>query len=74
MLDAVPDLREELRKATPQELADIIDAFDVTATYDTQEHTLHLAAPVPAELVSETERPPTPQKASGVPFTAGACS
>jgi hypothetical protein len=34
MLDAVPDLRDELRNATPEELADLLGAFDVTATYD----------------------------------------
>jgi hypothetical protein len=61
MLDAVPDLRDELRHATPQELADVLDAFDVTATYDKHEHRLHLAASVPAELVSENENPDRPK-------------
>ena len=72
MLDAVPDLRDELRKASPEGLADLLDAFDVTATYDKAEHQLHLAATVPGELVSENEKPPTPQKASGDSFIAGA--
>jgi hypothetical protein len=57
MLDAVPDLRDELRKAMPEELADLLEAFDVTASYDKADHRLHLAETVPAELVSENETP-----------------
>jgi len=66
MLDAVPDLRDELRKATPEELADLLDAFDVTTTYDKAEHQLHLAATVPGELVSETKNPRRQGKRQGI--------
>jgi hypothetical protein len=43
----------------------------VTATYDKADQ-LHLAATVPGELVTENEKPPTPEKASGDSFIAGA--
>ena len=66
MLDAVPDLRDELRRATPEELADVLDAFDVTATYDKAEHQLHLAATVPSGLVSENEKPQRHRKRQGI--------
>jgi hypothetical protein len=72
MLDAVPDLRDELRQATPDELAKLLEAFDVTATYDKADHQLHLAATVPGELVSENEKPRPPKgRASGDSFIAG---
>jgi hypothetical protein len=73
MLDAVPDLRDELRKATPEELANLLEAFDVTATYDKADHQLHLAATVPAELVPDSEKPRPPKdRASGNSYIAGA--
>jgi hypothetical protein len=55
--DGIPNatVRNELRMATPRELADILAAFDVTAIYDKQDRKLHLAATVPAEHVSERE-------------------
>ena len=61
MLDAAPDLRDELRAAGPEELAELLETSDVTATYDKAEHRLHLAATVPAELVSEREKPERPR-------------
>jgi hypothetical protein len=66
MLDSVPDLRDEVRRATPEELADLLDAFDVTATYDEAEHQLHLAATVPGGLVSENENPQRHRKRQGI--------
>jgi hypothetical protein len=66
MLDAVPDVRDELRKASPEELADLLEAFDVTATYDKAEHQLHLAATVPAALVSENKNPQRQRKRQGI--------
>jgi hypothetical protein len=70
MFDAVPDLRDELRKAAPEEL--VLEAVDVTATYDKAEKRLHLAATVPGELVSENEKPRPPKgRASGDSFIAG---
>jgi hypothetical protein len=53
MLDAIPDLRPTLRAAAPDELADLFDAFDVTAIYKT----LELRATVTPELVPEDETP-----------------
>jgi hypothetical protein len=44
-----------------EELADLLGAFDVTATYDKENHRLDLAATVPAELVSEREIPDRPR-------------
>jgi hypothetical protein len=61
MLDAVPDLRPKLRDGTPKELADIFEAFDVSATYDK----LQLAATVTAEVVAENEKRHVPGEASG---------
>lgn len=43
-----------------EELVDLLEAFDVTATYDKPDR-LHLAATVPAELVSENENPDRPK-------------
>jgi site-specific DNA recombinase len=47
-LSAVPDLRDTLRSATADELAEILDAFDVTATYDKPNRALKLAATLKA--------------------------
>lgn len=45
----------------------------MTATYDKDNHRLHLAAIVPAELVSENEEPRPPKdEASGNSYIAGA--
>jgi hypothetical protein len=72
MLDAVPDLRLKLRNGSPEELADIFEAFDVSATYDKPSGRLQLAATVTAELVGEDEKPRVPGKASGNSSIAGA--
>jgi hypothetical protein len=58
MLDAVPDLRSAQRRA--QALADIFEAFDVSATYDKRGGKLQLAATVTAELVEDKENPERP--------------
>jgi hypothetical protein len=54
MLAAVPGLRPALRSATEDELAEILDAFAVTAVYDKPNRTLELSA-----TVAETNRPPS---------------
>jgi hypothetical protein len=54
MLDAIPDMRDELARAEPSELAEIFEAFDVTATYDKRNRRLELAATVTSELVDGT--------------------
>ena len=65
MLEAVPNLRDELREANARRAAKLLEAFDVTATYDKADHQLHLASTVPAELVSEGENPDRPRQSVG---------
>ena len=60
MLDAVPDLREILRRGDPTLLAGIYTDFKVTATYEKATRQLTLEATVDAALTpdAETKRPP----------------
>jgi len=44
VLGAIPDLRDTLKSATADELAEILETFDVTATYDKPNRALELAA------------------------------
>jgi hypothetical protein len=44
VLSAIPDLRDTLKSATADELAEILETFDVTATYDKPNRALKLAA------------------------------
>jgi hypothetical protein len=63
-LNAVPDLRDTLRSTTADELAEILDAFDITATYDKPNHALKLAATLKAHR--------SPQRRSGQsPYSGG---
>jgi hypothetical protein len=58
MLDAVPDLRPTIEKATDEELAEIFKAFDVRITYDKNRQTLDFAATITSELMpDENDRP-----------------
>ena len=43
-LESVPDLRPALKTAGPEELAEILETFDITATYDKPSQTLLLSA------------------------------
>jgi hypothetical protein len=43
-LDAIPDLRDTLKSATADELAELFETFDATATYDKPNRALELAA------------------------------
>jgi hypothetical protein len=73
MLDAVPDLRPALATASPQELVNLFDAFDVTADYDKANQRLRLAATVMPELIPVEERKPRPpRERSGNSDIAGA--
>ena len=54
MLAKVPDLRPALASASDEELAEILEAFDVMAIYDKPNRTLELSA-----TVAETNRPPS---------------
>lgn len=59
MLDAIPDLSETLASASPQQLAEIFKAFDVTITYDKTAERLHLVATITPELLplNDGDRP-----------------
>jgi site-specific DNA recombinase len=58
MLDAVPDLRPTIEKATDEELAEIFKAFDVRITYDKNRQALDFAATITSELMpNENDRP-----------------
>ncbi|MDX6718236.1 MAG: site-specific recombinase [Solirubrobacteraceae bacterium] len=72
MLDAIPDLRSTLHAAAPDELADLFDAFDVTAIYDKPNQTPELRATVTPELVPEDEKPRPSNTRSGISSIAGA--
>lgn len=53
MLDVVPDLRQALKDADEDELIEIFDAFDVTATYSKDTRHLELTATVAPQLIGE---------------------
>jgi hypothetical protein len=72
MLAAVPDLRPSLKAAGPEELADLLEAFDVTAVYDKSGGTLELGATVMPELVPDNEKPRRSRAPSGISSIAGA--
>lgn len=56
-LEAVPDQRPALATATPEELAELTETFDVTARYNHVTKTLELSVVLAPEL-AETRRPP----------------
>jgi hypothetical protein len=66
VLGAIPDLRDTLKSATADELAEILETFDVTATYDKPNRALELAATLNAH------RPPNGGR--GNLQVAGACN
>jgi site-specific DNA recombinase len=72
MLDAIPDMRDELARAEPTVLAEIFDAFDVTATYDKLNRRLDLAATLTSELVAEHKKNDRPSGRSRNSVIAGA--
>ena len=72
MLNAVPDLRPRLRVAPPDELAELLKAFDVSLTYDKARRKVTLAATIAPELVPETRNPRRPRGRSGKSSIAGA--
>jgi len=57
MLDAIPDLRQALAAADPAELADICDAFQITAVYDKANRTVELSATITPELLPKDKTP-----------------
>lgn len=71
MLDAVPDLRSALASATPDELAEILDAFDVTVAYDKPNRTLALSASVTPDTAEALNANRPPEGRSGISSIAG---
>lgn len=57
MLDSIPDLRPALANADPAELADICDAFQITAVYDKANRTVELSATITPELLPKDKTP-----------------
>jgi hypothetical protein len=57
MLQRIPDLRPALANADPAELADICDAFQVTAAYDKAHKTVELSATITPELHPKDKTP-----------------
>jgi hypothetical protein len=60
-LERVPDLRPALKHATPDELQDILDTYQVTATYNKPQRTLTLTATLtpPQTTTTNHSQPPT---------------
>jgi hypothetical protein len=56
-LEAIPDLRGALAAASPEELAEIFDAFEIKAFYDKRDHSLAIEATVIPELWAEDDSP-----------------
>lgn len=61
MLDATPDMRQALREANEDELIEVFDALDVTATYTKPTRRLELAATVTPKLVADHEKTDCPR-------------
>jgi site-specific DNA recombinase len=53
-LRSIPDLRDTLVAASPEELAEIFDAFEIRAVYDRRDQSLDITATVIPELWDET--------------------
>src|SRR6476620_2477193 len=60
MLAGVPDLREALTEADGEELAELLDAFDVSVSYDKSAGKLELSAALTSDFIPapEKKRPP----------------
>lgn len=65
-LDAVPDLSKALETASEDELTDLLDAFDVSVSYDKPAKRLELSAVIAPDL-----DPDTGGRRSGDSFIAG---
>lgn len=59
-LNAIPDMRQALREANEDELIEVFDALDVTATYTKPTRRLELAATVTPKLVRTTKKTTAP--------------
>jgi len=73
-LERIPDLRPTLKTAGPDELAEILEAFDITATYDKDKQALALAATINPEFTAALDENRPPDWRSGKSSIAGAGS
>jgi site-specific DNA recombinase len=75
VLRSLPDLRATLAHATPEDLAEILDAFHVTAVYDPRDRSLDITATVApdpwGDTTPETKRPAA-KAGRRTPYIAGA--
>jgi site-specific DNA recombinase len=71
-LEEVPDLREDLEAASPEQLTEVLAAFDMTVVYDKAARTLEIGASLGGELMSEAEKIRPPGGRSGKSSIAGA--
>jgi hypothetical protein len=72
ILEGIPDLRPTLETAAPEELTEILAAFDITVTYSKPEQTLQLAATLDPERLATPKTGRPPQGRSGESSIAGA--
>jgi DNA repair exonuclease SbcCD ATPase subunit len=70
-LQLVPDLRRTLKTADPEELADILAAFEITITYDKTNQTLSIAATINPEISTATSKTRSARKQSRMGPIAG---
>ncbi len=72
MLADVPDLREALDAAEGEELAELLDAFDVSVSYDKPGRKLELSAALSSDFIPAPEAKRPPQGRSQDSCIAGA--
>jgi site-specific DNA recombinase len=70
-LDRIPDLRAALNKATPEEIAEILEAFDITATYDKAGNGFLFSAVLTSKTSTSLNNTDRPQGAVGEIFHSG---
>jgi hypothetical protein len=70
-LQLVPDLRRILKTADPEELAEILAAFEITITYDKTNQTLSIAATINREISTATSKTRSARKQSRTGPIAG---
>jgi site-specific DNA recombinase len=72
MLADVPDLSEALVAAEGEELAELLDAFDVAISYDKPRRKLELSASITSDFLSESEATAATEDRSQGSYIAGA--
>jgi hypothetical protein len=66
VLSAIPDLRDTLQSATTDELAEILETFDITATYDKPNRALKLAATLNSHRPPQGRSGQSPSSGGGI--------